>query len=131
MPPRARQVATAQAAYYLPTAVVPFVSRRLFESVTGPKLEWWLVLTVGSLVGTIGGSVGAAATRGRVTFETRILGAGSAASLAAIDIVHVARRRISPVYLLDASIQLALLAAWLRATDVSAEPRPGSRQDSR
>jgi hypothetical protein len=37
--PSARQVAAAQAAYYLPTAVLPFVSRRAFESVTGRKLE--------------------------------------------------------------------------------------------
>jgi hypothetical protein len=117
MSPNARQVAVAQAAYYLPTAVLPFLSRRAFQSVTGPKLEWWLVLTVGSLVGTIGASLAAAATRGSITPETRILGTGAAAGLAAIDVVYVAHRRISPVYLIDASIQTAVLAGWLRATD--------------
>ena len=114
---RPRGVAAAQAAYYLPTAVLPFVSRRAFESVTGPKREWWLVLTVGSLVGAIGASLAAAASRGSISPETRILGTGAAAGLAAIDAVYVARRRISPVYLIDAALQAALLAGWLRATD--------------
>ncbi len=37
------------------------------------------------------------------------------ALLGAIDIFYVARRRISPVYLLDALVQLGLVALWMRS----------------
>jgi hypothetical protein len=37
--------------------------------------------------------------------------------LATIDVVYAARRRISPVYLIDAVVEAALIAGWLRATD--------------
>jgi hypothetical protein len=112
MAPRRRTLAAAQAAYYVPTAIVPFVSRRAFERVTGPKTEWWLVLTVSALVGAIGSALGVAA-RGEPGLETAVLGAGSAAGLGLIDVVYVSRGRISPVYLLDAAVQLPLAAAWL------------------
>jgi hypothetical protein len=100
----------AFSAYYVATGVLPFVSRRAFEAITGPKREWWLVQTLGALVTVVGAAVGTAALRGRVTPEVRFVAGGSAAALAAIDVVYVARRRISPVYLLDAAVELALLA---------------------
>jgi len=102
----------AQAAYYLPTAIAPFVSRRGFESVTGPKRDWWLVLTVGVLVGIDGAVLAGAAARGAVTSEVKLLGAGSAAGLAAVDITYAARGEIARTYWLDGAIQLAILAAW-------------------
>jgi hypothetical protein len=118
MKPTPSRVAAAQAAYYVTTGVFPFVSRRRFQAVTGGKLEWWLVLSVGALVTAIGASLAVAARAGRAdNLEMRMLGTGAAAGLAAIDMVYVARRRISPVYLTDAGLQLALLAAWrYRAT---------------
>jgi hypothetical protein len=42
-----------------------------------------------------------------------VLGAGAAAGLGLIDLVYVARGRISPVYLLDAALQLPIAAAWV------------------
>ena len=81
----------AQSAYYVATGVFPFLSRRGFEALTGPKREWWLVQTVGALA------------------------AGSAASLAAIDVVYVVRRRIAPTYLIDAVIQVVFLVALRRS----------------
>jgi hypothetical protein len=51
--------------------------------------------------------------------EIVLLGAGSATVLGTIDVIYVLRRRISPVYLLDAAIELPLAAAWL----ASARPR--------
>ena len=45
-----------------------------------------------------------------VTPELRFLGAGSAAGLAAVDIVYAGRGRIAHAYLIDAAIQLALIA---------------------
>jgi hypothetical protein len=109
------RAASLQAAYYLPTAVAPFVSRRAFESVTGPKTEWWLVQTVAVLVGVVGGVLATAARRGRVTPEVAALGVGSAVGLAVIDVAHVARGRISPVYLVDAAVELLCVEAWRRA----------------
>ena len=111
--PDRRTVAAAQAAYYIPTAMLPLLSRRRFEAVTGPKLEWWLVVTVAALVGVIGSVLGLASRRNSGASETVILGAGSATALGVIDVVYVARRRISPTYLVDAAIQFALLGGWL------------------
>ena len=114
--PSERTALTVQGGYYLVTGVAPFVSRRAFEAVTGPKREWWLVQTVGAIVTTVGAVLVSGARSGRVTPELRLLAAGCATGLAAIDIIYVARRRIAPTYLLDAAAQLAALASPLATT---------------
>ena len=106
-----RTVLTVQGGYYVVTGTAPFVSRRAFEAVTGPKTEWWLVQTVGAVVTAVGAALLSGARSGRITPELRGLGAGCAAGLAAIDTVYVARRRIAPTYLLDAAAQIAALTA--------------------
>jgi hypothetical protein len=105
-----RPVLAAQAGYYVATGGLPFVSRRAFEALTGPKREWWLVQTVGALVTVVGGALAVSVARGR-TPPPELVGvaAGSAASLAAIDVVYVARGRIAPSYLADAAVEVALL----------------------
>jgi hypothetical protein len=105
-------VALAQGGYFALTGLWPLVSMRTFERVTGPKVDRWLVQTVGVLVLAVGASLGLAGARRRVTPELALLAAGSAAGLAAIDVVYVARRRIAPVYLLDALAEGALLVGW-------------------
>ena len=119
--PTARSVAALQAGYFLATGVAPFLSRRAFEAVTGPKLEWWLVLTVGTQVSAVGAALGRAAAHDRVTGELRLLGIAAATGLGAIDVVYVARRRISPVYLADAVVEAALIGAWLGCRPAGAE----------
>jgi len=109
------RLAASQGAYYRATGVWPLVSLRSFEAVTGPKMEGWLVETVGALVSCVGSALLLAARRKRVTPEMALLGAGSALALAAIDTIYTARRRISPIYLLDAVLELALAASWVRA----------------
>ena len=109
--PERRRVVGVLGAYYVATGAAPFVSRAAFEAVTGRKREWWLVQTVGALVTVVGGVLVPAARRDRVTPEIVALAAGCAASLTAIDVIYVARRRISPVYLADAAVELAALAA--------------------
>ena len=104
-----RGVLLGQGGYYVATGVLPFVSRRAFEAATGPKREWWLVQTVGALVTVIGGALIAGAGRRRESPELVGTAAGAAAALAAIDVVYVAKRRISPTYLADAAIQAAVL----------------------
>jgi hypothetical protein len=119
--PSRRAVAAAQAAYYLPTAVSPFVSRRAFEAVTGPKREWWLVQTVGLLVGAVGAGLAVAARDDDVGPDIALVGAGSAAALAAIDVVYAGRGRIRWTYLLDAAAEAACVAGWLAARRAQSE----------
>jgi hypothetical protein len=113
--PTLRTMALTQAAFYLLTGLWAIVSIGTFQTVTGPKTDLWLVKTVGALVGVVGAVLGIAAGRRKVDVEMATLACGSAASLAAIDVVYVARRRISRIYLLDAVAECGLIAAWLIA----------------
>jgi hypothetical protein len=122
-------ISLAQGAYYLTTGVWPLISMRSFESVTGPKADKWLVKTVGVLVGVIGASLMLAARRKAVSSEARLLATGSAAGLAFIDVIYVANARISPVYLLDAAGEIALLKMWKSArAKTQGGPKSPSRQ---
>jgi hypothetical protein len=112
----ARALALGQGLFYTATGVWPLLSRRSFESVTGPKTDWWLVQTVGLLVTAIGGTLTIAGAAGRAGSDLRRLAVASALGLAAIDIVHSTRGRISKVYLLDAAGELCLAAAWVAFT---------------
>jgi hypothetical protein len=116
MPPtdEAVRLARLQAIFYIVTGVWPFVSMRSFEAVTGPKVDRWLVKTVGALVAVIGCALAVASRRRQLAPEIVLVAAGSAAALAVIDTVYVARRRISPVYLLDVAAEIALVAGWAR-----------------
>src|SRR5215213_8835179 len=122
---RTRTALLAYGGYYAVTGVAPFVSRRAFEAVTGPKREWWLVQTVGLLVTVVGGALVSGAVRRRTSPELLAVAAGSAASLAAIDVVYVARGRIAPSYLADAAVQLGLLGALARRVSRGSFPPAG------
>lgn len=108
----ARTLLAAHAIYYGVTGIWPLVSLGTFERVTGPKTDGWLVKTVGPLVTAIAGALGVSAWRGEATAEIVTLAAAGAAGFGAIDVVYVARRRIAPIYLLDAAGECALLALW-------------------
>jgi hypothetical protein len=128
-----RTVLIAHGVYYMATGIAPFVSRRAFEAITGPKRDWWLVETVGALVTAVGAGVLGAAVRDRITPELVTIASGCAAGLATIDIVHVARRRIAPIYLADAAAELALLAglAAARRSERHAVTRPAHEPTAR
>ena len=111
MPLSQKTILRAQAAYYLATGVWPLLSMRLFERVTGKKTDRWLVQTVGLLVGCIGASIALESRRERASPAILTLAVGSALSLATIDVVHAAGRRISPIYLADAVAEVLLAAA--------------------
>ncbi len=106
------RLAEAQGVFYLVTGIWPLVSMRTFEALTGPKKEPWLVKTAGLLIAVVGGTLVTSARRGRIPPEVAMLGSGSAASLALIDLVYALRGRISKVYLLDAAAELGLVVAW-------------------
>jgi hypothetical protein len=109
-----RGLATTQGVVYIGAGLWPLLHLRSFEAVTGPKMEGWLVKTVGLLIAAIG----AALLVGRRGSDrsAAVLGATSAASLAAVDVVYASKKRISPVYLLDAALEIAFVAGWVAVT---------------
>lgn len=110
----AKTLALAQGVYFGATGAWPILHLRSFEAVTGPKPEGWLVKTVGGLLAVIGVALAASSRRPAVAREFALLAGGSAAALAAVDVWYAAvRRRISPVYLADAPVELALALAWI------------------
>ena len=111
-----RRVAACHAAFYLSSGIWPVIHRRSFEAVTGPKTDYWLVQTVGLTVVAIGAGLARAAARpGPVSADLRTTAIAGASALAMIDLIFVSRRRISPIYLLDAVAEVALVAAWTKA----------------
>jgi hypothetical protein len=116
-------LAKMQGPYFAATGLWPLCHMRSFLAVTGPKTDLWLVQTVGALVTCIGGQLLLAAKDKSEADNLRPLAAGSAASLALIDVLHVARRRISPIYLLDAAAEIGLVYLWGRNRGRSVQPR--------
>ena len=112
-PSLSRVLAVTQGAVYLGTGVWALVHRDSFERVTGPKTDFWLVRTVGALIGIVGGTLLWAGVRRRVSPELKGLAMGSAAVLGSVDVVYTAKGRIPPVYLLDAVAEAALTGGWL------------------
>jgi len=100
-----------QGLYFLATGIWPLLSMRTFEAVTGPKVDRWLVKTVGVLVAVIGVSLLADARR--PSRGSQVLGVGSAAALAGVDVVYSLRGRISKIYLLDAVLEALLVTLWV------------------
>lgn len=110
--PGLSRMAMLQGSFDVVTGLWPIFHLRSFEAVTGPKLEGWLVKTVGALITVIGGTLLFSGLRRRVGPEVCLLGMGSAAAFTAVDLIYTSRRRISPVYLLDAATEVALVAGW-------------------
>ena len=113
-----------QGAYFLVTGVWPLVSVRTFQMVTGPKTDHlptgreadhWLVMTAGVLITAIGLSLLLGAWRDKCSAETMLLAIAASFGLTCIDIIYVWREVIAPVYLVDAGIEILLIAAWLAA----------------
>jgi hypothetical protein len=103
-------ITVLQGLYFLATGIWPLLSMRTFEAVTGPKVDRWLVKTVGVLVAVIGVSLLADARR--PSRGSQVLGVGSAAALGGVDVVYSLRGRISKIYLLDAVLEALLVTLW-------------------
>jgi hypothetical protein len=120
-----RWAALIQSVYYLLTGFWALVHISSFMWVTGPKTDLWLVKTVGVLVVVIGGALLLARIREHYTLEIVVLAMGSALGLTLIDIYYVLDGRISPVYLLDAVMELILVGMW--TLGLIGTPAPGKR----
>jgi 4-amino-4-deoxy-L-arabinose transferase-like glycosyltransferase len=101
------------ALYFVIGGIWAVVGRRSFEAITGRKADYWLVRTVGGMLTIVGAVIGMAGLNRRITGETALLAVSSSAVLTLVDVIYVAKRRISPVYLLDAGANSALIAGWL------------------
>jgi hypothetical protein len=111
----ARDPLRAQAVYYVVSGLWPVVHLRSFMAVTGPKRDTWLVKTFGFSLAALGASMMPRADADRRT--QRGFAVGSALALAAADMFYVARGRISPIYLGDAAVELALAAALVKESN--------------
>lgn len=107
----ARRALYAQGVVYVVTGLWPVVHLESFEAVTGQKYDDFLVHTVGLLLAVVGAVLVLALWRRRESPELLWIAAGTAASLAAIDVTYWFAGRLAPVYLLDAAAELAFIAA--------------------
>lgn len=121
----ARVALYVQAVYYIVAGALPLVSIHLFQAITGPKNDLWLVRTVGLLAFSVGVTILSALRRARITSEIVLLAVLCAASFAAIDVVYVIIGRIGLIYLGDAAVEVAIVVA-IGLSYVLARPR-GSR----
>ncbi|HEX2312713.1 MAG TPA: hypothetical protein VHJ17_03210 [Thermomonospora sp.] len=102
----------------------PLVSMRSFEWVFGPKADRWLERTVGGLLVTAGW----AQLRATDPVHARRIGVGTAATFLAIDLFYVPAGRLRWTYLLDAAMEAAWIAAWLRADARDGQQRSRGRR---
>lgn len=117
-----RTLAAIQAIYFTVTGVWPILHMESFLWVTGPKRDLWLVKTVGVMIISVGLTLGCAAWRGEVSFSIAMLAIASSAGLTAVDVVYSLKRTISRIYLLDAVLEIILIAAWLLMFKVAVMP---------
>ena len=118
----------AHGLFNVATGLWPVVHIRSFEAVSGPKVDRWLVRTVGGLMAANG--LAQLTARGSEQRLSAQVGIGTSTVLAAADVRYGATGRISRIYLLDAAVQLAWVVAWTMTLRRGA-PRAGGRSVSR
>jgi hypothetical protein len=106
-------LARAHGLFNAVTGIWPILHMRSFEAVTGPKTDRWLVRSVGALLLSNGLVQLAAGSSPDALAQARRIGIGTAAALAAIDLVYAPAGRISKIYLLDAAVETGWMLAWL------------------
>jgi hypothetical protein len=121
------RLATAQGLYNLLTGLWPLVHYRSFEAVTGPKADDWLVRCVGGLGAAAGYAQLRAGTTPAGRAAARRIGAGTAATFAAVDLVYGGSGRISRIYLLESLVELGWLAGWARRRKPAGTLQPSGR----
>src|SRR4051812_24670797 len=107
-------LAKLQGSFNIINGLWPLVQMRSFEAVSGPKTDKWLVQTVSGLLITVGMEQLRAASRPEGEPAAKRLGIGTAATLAAIDLVYAVKGRISKNYLLDAVVEILFIWNWLK-----------------
>jgi len=121
-------LAWVQGIFYALTGLWPLLHMPSFLAVTGPKVDLWLVKTVGLLILVIGAVLLVGARRRSIGPELALLAAGAAAALAGVDLVYALSDRISDIYLLDAAAEIGLVILWIASWWRTAARRKGSRR---
>jgi len=109
-----KSVLKTQAAYYLATGIWPLLHRRSFEAVTGRKVDFWLVRTVGVTVAAVGAGLAQSARSSEPSPEMKTTALLTASGLGVIEFLYVVRGRISPLYLLDAAAEALFVISLAR-----------------
>lgn len=81
---------------------------------TGPKRERWLVRTVSVLILAVAATLAERVVRGEDVRDLRVLGVTSAGGVGLVSLLGPLLARISPVYFVDAAIDLAIAALWAK-----------------
>lgn len=102
-----------QGLYYFISGIWPLLSITTFQYVTGPKVDIWLVKTVGSLLMVTGLVLVIVAIRRRISLEILVLAVGNALVLTVIEVIYWSNGTISAIYLLDAVVEVLLITGWL------------------
>ncbi|MGB3222460.1 MAG: hypothetical protein WBB23_06635 [Desulforhopalus sp.] len=102
-----------QGLYYFISGIWPLLSITTFQIVTGPKIDIWLVKTVGSLLMVTGFVLIMVAIRRRISLEIIVLAIGNALALTVIEVIYWSNGIISAIYLLDAVVEVLLIIGWL------------------
>jgi hypothetical protein len=102
----------AQGLYYLLIGLWPLVDIGGYRETTGHAQSPWMAQAVGVLLLVIGSTLCLAAYRRQGSPEVLFLAFGSALGLAGVD-AHLVWRGYSAYYLLDAALQLGLVAFWI------------------
>ncbi len=116
---RLGKLSLLQGLYLLTTGIWPLVNMHSFVLLTGPKTDLWLVITVGLLLAVTGAVLSISGIRNNSGAEFALLGMGTAASLAVVDIYFSINGTISPIYLLDGLVELGFIFFWISSIIVT------------
>ncbi|MEU8804533.1 hypothetical protein [Spirillospora sp. NPDC048819] len=112
-------LARVHGAFNVASGTWPLAGMRSFGWIFGPKQDIkrdkWLVRTVAGLLVSAAWSQLRAGSSPEGRAHARRTGLGTALTLLTIDLVYVPRGRLRWTHLLDASMEAAWIAAWLRA----------------
>ena len=109
---RLRWLLLFQGFFYLISGIWPIVHVDSFMSITGPKIDVWLVQTVGALLLIFGLGFLIESRKAMISLSVAVMAMGAALALSIVDIYFVANEVIWEVYLLDAAVEIALLLNW-------------------
>ena len=105
-------IAVAQALFFVLTGLWPIVSIRVFQNVSASRKDFWLVKSMGLMLGIAGSIITGARSHQQTSPLISIFAIGTAAVLMAIDLVYVNWKKFSRIYFLDAVLEFCIVAAW-------------------
>lgn len=120
----ARRLAIAHGAIYVVSGLWPVVNIRSFMWATGPKIDQWLVKTVGLLLASSGfvmlNSIAnnqrkeeQRSAKASVSDELAQIALSQCLILGSVSLFYSLRKRISKIYLLDSLMEYSLALGWV------------------